>query len=598
MKSRFLSRWLPAIPISFVLGVSIFSHSCANTTTPPSGGPKDTIPPVIVKLDPLPGAVNVKRDSKIKITFDEYVKVKEQKNIFLSPPMSKAPKYKMKEKSVVVYFEEQLDSGKTYVLDLTNAIVDNNEGNPYAGYTLVFSTGGIIDTMMVTGTVQDCNTLKPLPSATVMLYKDHSDSAIFKHRPDAAVKTDDWGFFTIRNIQDTSYRMYAIIDNNNNNIYDPDNDLIAFIDTLIRPVVVVNDTLPEIMKYDMKDTALCLARKSEYELNVFREKPSKQFIKNKERVDERSAYITFMAPDAQVDSIWIKKVSPKKIITQFNPERDSLEIWVNESKKIPDTLYVNVKYMKTDSLGQLVSTVEQLKLAGQKSSKAAKSTKKDIKKEDTTTVFSVKADGETIEQYGFRIEFKYPLVESAFDSLVLKYKTPKQEEGTGAYTIEPDSTNIRRFTIRPQQKLLPGYEYVLKIPARRFKDITGYYNDSLDVKVSLPNDDKLSTLTLNLKNVHSSYIVELLNDKRTETLRDYVINSECSLAFPYIKAGQYSIRITEDRNGNGLVDTGNLLGRRQPEKVKFFKLADGKFIIEIPEMTEMSQDIDLVEMFR
>ena len=122
-----------------------------------------------------------------------------------------------------------------------------------------------------------------------MLYKDHADSAVFLHRPDAAVKTDEWGFFCLRNIQDTTYRLYAVMDENNNNKYDPETEKIAFLDSLIRPVMVVNDTLPEVQKYDMKDTASCLARKKEYELNLFKEVPSKQMIVNKERIGERTA---------------------------------------------------------------------------------------------------------------------------------------------------------------------------------------------------------------------------------------------------------------------------------------------------------------------
>ena len=196
----------------------IFSHSCANTTTPPSGGPKDTIPPVITKITPAMGEVNVPvSGTKLEIVFNEYVVVKDPKSLFLSPPLEKAPKHRIKGKGVVLTFESDLDSNKTYTLDLTNAIGDNNEGNMFPGYTLVFSTGDHIDSMMVTGVVQDCNTLQPIKGATVMLYKDHADSALFLHRPDAAVKTDDWGFFCLRNIQDTVYRMYAVIDDNNNN---------------------------------------------------------------------------------------------------------------------------------------------------------------------------------------------------------------------------------------------------------------------------------------------------------------------------------------------------------------------------------------------
>lgn len=595
---KLLSALWPAIPVALILGATIFSHSCANTTTPPSGGPKDTIPPVLTNVYPLPGSIQVPtQKTKLVLEFNEYVTVKDLKSLYLSPPLEKAPKYKLKGRGVVITFESDLDSNKTYTLDVTNAIADNNEGNMYPGYTLVFSTGNQIDSMVVTGTVQDCNTLKPLKGATVMLYKDHSDSALFLKRPDAAIKTDEWGFFCLRNIQDTIYRMYAIIDENNNNKYDPETEKVAFIDSLFKPVVVVNDSLPELYKYDMKDTVNCLARKSEVELNIFKEVPSKQMIVNKERIGERTAYITFMAPYAQIDSIWIKGLPKEKLITQFNLLQDSLEIWVNDPKKQPDTLMLNVKYMKTDTLGVLASFTEEIKLVKPKK-KTGKSSSKDIKKEDTTAVFTMTATPETVEQNGFVVEFQYPLVKEAFDSLSFHYLNPRQQEFTAKYTVTQDSLNLRRYIIRPELTMQQGFDYILKIPHRKFKDINGFYNDSLVTKITLPNDDKLSSMTLNLKGVHNKYIVDLLNEKRDKVLRSYIIDKDATLAFPYMKAGKYSIRITEDLNGNGIVDTGNLLEKKQPEKVRFYKLSDGTFLIDIPEMTELEQTINVLEMFK
>lgn len=596
---RLLYKYFPVIPVCLILGSMIFSYSCANTTTPPSGGPKDTIPPLITKLYPTPGQTLVPvHKTKLELKFNEYVVVKDPKSLFLSPPLEKSPKFKIKGKSVIVYFENDLDSNKTYTLDVTNAIADNNEGNMFPGYTLVFSTGDRIDSMMVTGIVQDCNTLQPIKGATVMLYKDHADSAVFLKRPDAAVKTDDWGFFCIRNIQDTVYRMYAVIDENNNNKYEAENEKIAFIDSLVKPVTVVSDSIPELLKYDMKDTVSCLARKTEYELNVFREKPTKQMIVNKERIGERTAYITFMAPYAIIDSIWIKGVPKEKLITQFNLVQDSLEIWINDPKPQPDTLFLNVKYMKTDTLGMLNSFTEEIKLAKPKSSMFGKSAKKDIKKEDTTCVFTLEAKPETVEQYGFVMEFKYPVVQSAFDSLIFRSVNPRQQESKGKYTVIQDSLNLRKYTVMPVDKLQAGWEYYLKVPHRRFTDINGFYNDSTEVKVSLPNDDKLSSISLVLTGVNNKYIVDLLNEKRNQVLRSFIIDKDQTLLFPYLKAGKYAIRMTEDKNKNGLVDTGNLLEHRQPEKVRFYKLENGQYLIDIPEMTELEQSINVEDMFK
>ena len=118
------------------------------------------------------------------------------------------------------------------------------------------------------------------------------------------------------------------------------------------------------------------------------------------------------------------------------------------------------------------------------------------------------------------------------------------------------------------------------------------------MKVSLPNDEKLSTMTLNLKGVNCRYIVDLLTEKRDKVIRSFIVDFDQALVFPYVKAGKYCIRITEDRNRNGIVDTGNLLEHRQPEKVKFYKLKDDTFLIDIIERAEITQDIDIQELFK
>ena len=554
MNMKRLSKYIPLIPAALVLGAMMFPSGCANTTTPPTGGPKDTIPPVLVKTYPLPGAVNVPtHKTQLKFTFDEYVVVKDANNIFLSPPLEKKPKYRMSGKTLIVYFESDLDTNRTYTLDITGAVADNNEGNFYEGFTLVFSTGSQIDSMCMTGLVQDCNTLMPIKGATVLLYKDHADSAIFLHRPDAAAKTDDWGFFSIRNIQDTN----------------------------------------------MKDTALCLARKTDVELNVFREKPSKQFIVKKERVGLRTAFLTFMAPGAKVNSLKFKGLPANKLISQFNPQLDSLELWVNDQRKMPDTLFLQINYDKTDTLGNLVPTDEEVKLALDKKMRAElqKSSQRDIKHQDTIAVFKSEVDPTTVEQYGFSVEFTYPLIQDAWDSLVFRSVNPRQQEKIEKYTVKKDPHNLRRYTIMPREKLMSGFDYYLKIPHRKFRDVNGYYNDSTEMKVTLPTDEKLSTISFEMSHVKNRYIVDLLSEKRDKVIRSFTVDADQTIHFPYVKAGKYCVRITEDRNKNGLVDTGSILEHRQPEKVMFFKIKD-QFLLDIPERTEYTQKIDMEELFK
>ena len=602
MSSELTFNMKKLIPLILVLAAfcpMFFMHSCANTTQAPTGGKRDSIPPYIIGIKPLPGTVNVPREgATFEFTFNEYVTIKQAANIFLSPPQQKRPKAKLKGKKLVVSFEEPLDSNTTYTISFTDALADNNEGNMFAGYTYVFSTGSKIDSMMVTGTVRDCNTLAQMKGMTVLLYKDLADSAVLLKRPFAATKTDDWGYFVIPFIEDTDYRLYAIKDDNNNNIYDPDSEIVGFVDSLVHPVMVANDTVPEILKYDMLDTLACQARKSEYDIKLFREKPSKQFIVRNARTADRAAYVAFQAPNAWVDSVWVRGTKPSELITQFNILQDSLELWINSRKPAPDTLHVFVSYRKTDTLGVLKPATEHLKMTMPKGKKTfSKMSRRDIKHNDTTCLFTLEAKGETVEQNGCAFEFNYPIISGDFDNIVFTSINPRQKEAKEDFTIERDSLNLRRFILRPKGRLQVGYDYKIKVPHRAFRDINGFYSDSTEVKFTLPTDESLSSLTARLVSVDRKLIVDLLNEKRSEVLRSYVVDKDSDLYFPYLKEGKYSIRITEDVNRNSIVDTGSLLEHRQPEQVKFVEIGDNDFI-DIPAGTELEQAIDIKEMFR
>ena len=594
-----MKRFLPLILLVGACLLPLFFPSCANTTQAPSGGKRDTIPPLIIDIHPLPGTVGVPTEGATFVfTFDEYFTIKTPANIFLSPPQQRPPKARVRGRNLVVSFEEPLAENTTYTLSFTDAIADANEGNMFPGYTYVFSTGERIDSMMMTGTVRDCNTLAPVKGATVLLHKDPGDSAIFNQRPYAAVKTDDWGFFALPFIQDTLYRIYAIKDANNDNRYDPETETVAFIDSLVRPVMVASDTVPEILKYDMLDTLRCLARRSEHELKLFREKPSKQYIVNKVRTAERSAYITFMAPGAWIDSLWIRGYRDDQVISQFNVLQDSLELWINSRRAAPDTMRVYVNYRKTDSLGRLVPAQEIVKLPMTPDKRTySKPVRRNLKHEDTVCVYKFEAQPETVEQNGFELEFRNPIISAQFDSIQFVATNTRQRQSRAEFTVEQDSLNLRRYILRPKDKLQPGFQYSMKLPYRAFRDINGFWSDSTVVKVSLPSDETLSSLDLELGGVDRKLIVDLLGEKRDKVLRSYVTDHDGTLRFPYLRPGRYSIRITEDGNRNSIIDTGSLLERRQPETVVFLDFSGSEYL-NIPASAELTQSIDVGALFQ
>jgi hypothetical protein len=596
-----------ATVVFIVLVAALFAPSCANTTTPPSGGPKDTIPPSMVESEPVPNATMVSvvpKKNNIILTFDEFVVLKEpQNNFYISPPLKKRIQPKIKGKSVVITFEDTLQANTTYSIDFGAGIADNNEGNLFPRMTYAFSTGEHVDSIYTSGTVVDAATMFPKEKITILFHTDPSDSAIFNLLPVAAAKSDKWGYFTVRNIKPGAYRVFAIEDLNNNNKYDPAEETVAFLDTLFVADSVMRADRPELITYEEKDTAGIMSRPSAIHLSLFKEMATQQFIKENKRLSKRSAYIKFNAPYVKIDTLLIEGIPDDKVIREFNVMEDSLSLWFNIQEEIKDTLNFRIKYHKTnDSLKTLVPTWEEFKMMPYTKKFEKNRYGKNVEKIDTVARYKVTASGETIEQDGITIEFDYPLLKAPLDTIQYYHITAKQQIQPEKFTITQDTANIRKYHLKQEGEFMAGYEYVFKIPHRVFYDINGLPCDSLVSKIKLPSDDKLSTLVLDMTGVDGHYIVELISEKRDKILRSFRVDSDCKLTFPYLRKNKYSIRITEDKNNNGILDTGSVLEKRQPEKVLLYKFlntsTDKDYLIDIPERMEIEQTIDIGKIFK
>ena len=257
-----------------------------------------------------------------------------------------------------------------------------------------------------------------------------------------------------------------------------------------------------------------------------------------------------------------------------------------------------------DSLKVLVPASDTFRMVIPKPKKEKDRQGRMVEVVDTVAKFELLANAEVVDQDGISLNFATPMIQTPFDSIKIISINTRQQEEPVTFTVERDSLDIKKYRLRLDNKLSVGFEYKLKFPGRQFRDINGFYCDSLDKKFSLPNDEKLSALFLEMENFPGDirYMVELVDEKRSKTYRKYYVDSTATLDFPFLKAGKYSIRITEDKNGNGLTDTGVLLERKQPEKVLMVKLNESlgndAYIIEIPEMTELIQTINIGEMFK
>ncbi len=605
MKSNFIKNALVVVGVFLFL---LLPKSCANTSGSPEGGPKDTIPPVLVGTYPLPNSTNhptEKRKSQLIFEFNEYVTLKDQnKHFFLSPPQEKPPVSKIRGKQVVISFEEPLDSNQSYTFSLGEAVKDNNEGNPFPPFTISFSTGDHLDSLYVSGSIYHASNMLPVPGVTVLFHTDLSDSALFKVRPRAAAKSDSWGYFVVRNLpKDSVYRVYAIEDLNNNNLYDPESERVAFLDDILVPDSVMKDSSPALAIVDMLDTATCMSRPSQITLNMFKELNTRQFLRTKERISRRHIYLKFGAPYPQIDSIKIDGIDDDKIIKEYSYYGDSINLWLNEQGPVHDTLYMRISYHKTDdSLKILVPVTDTIRMVKPKAKLKKNRRGEMVEEVDTVSTLTIDAAGESVNINGISLMFETPLAISNFDSIQFTAKNTREQISDAAFRVEPDTLDMKHYTIWPAEPLKVGFEYVLTIRDSLFMDIDGNYVDSVAKKITLPKDEELSSLSAELSGVNGSYVVELVDEKRKKVFFKYIIKTDTTLAFPYLKKGKYSIRITEDKNGNGQIDTGSLLEKKQPEKVLMYKFNDrignNAYIIDIPERTELIQTIDIAEMFR
>lgn len=599
---NFITKYILLGTLFIITTFQLFT-SCANTTAPPSGGVKDTLAPILLKVDPDSNKVNFSLiGQQIEMKFNEFVVLKDpEKNIVVSPPVKKKIKTKVRGKSVISEFPDSLSPLTTYSIAFNNSIADNNEGNLFPPYLFSFSTGEYIDSLITTADVVDAKTLLPIPLITIAFYENHADSAVYTMFPSAISKSDKWGYFVISNLKQIPYRVIAFSDDNGNNMYNPENEKLAFLDSLFVPNRVMRKGMEELKYVNPKDTTASLARKSDFRLYLFKEDNSKQFIRKHERLSENSSYIKFNASDVIIDSIGFREIDSVNLLKQFNVKRDSLVLWIKgDIKRIPDTLNLDIKYFKTDSTDKLVLARESLRFPlPRKSIQKSQKPKGQPDKRANLLEMILDSKPTLIEKEGYRIEFPTPIEKVSKDSIKFTSVTTKGVRKSEQFRVIADSIDFKKYIVKPEIILQQGYDYILSVGNGAFVDISGNTNDSTTTKIMLPKSEQLGRIDLEISGIESdSYVVELINQTRDKIFRSYKISSNTKLDFPYLDPGKYSIRIFRDKNGNGILDSGILKERKQPEMVRLYKIPSGSEIIDLKEGMELIQSIDLKEIFK
>ena len=577
--------------LPLILMLVIIGYSCASMGTP-DGGPYDEMPPKFIGSNPGLHAVNVKTQ-KIELEFDEFIKLeKPSEKVVVSPPQLEQPEIKVQGRKVVVELIDTLKASDTYTIDFSDAIVDNNEGNPMGHFTYSFSTGASIDTMEVAGTVLNAADLEPIKGILVGLHKNLNDSAFSKLPFDRVSRTDSRGHFAIRGVAPGKYRIYALMDGNQNYLYDSKTEMIAFSDSIIVPSMVPatrQDTLwKDTLTIDtIKTIGYTRFLPDDIVLRAFKEENTRQFFSRAQRDKENHFILKFSAKADTLPTLTGLNFDAKDaFVIEANEGNDSICYWIKDSLVYQmDTLAVQMDYLYTDSLDQLVpkrdtiylanklTRAQREKLAAKEAEEKAKERKKKERKgeklgPEPTSFLKMNVDAPATFDIGKNIvlAFEEPLarIDTSAIHLNVKVDTIWVKE---PFLLMADSVVPRQYVLLAEWG--PEKEYQLQIDSAAIVGLYGLHTDKVEQTVKVKKQDEYGTLLLNLPGVGPTAIVELL-DTNGKVLRQQPVTPENTADFYYLAPNtKYYVRLFNDRNGNKVWDTGNFEKGVQAEEVYY-----------------------------
>lgn len=567
----------------------------------PTGGPKDSLAPIVTKSLPAEFSRNVS-DKKIEISFNEYVTLKDlQKQLYTSPPMEQLPEVKEKGKKIEILLDKKLQENTTYSINFINSLVDVNENNPLKNFAYIFSTGNRLDTSKFNGIVYDAQSMLPMPDVFVYMYENDSIEAPTRHKPNVVAKTDKNGIFIANNLKNRKYKILALKDINGNQMVDPGFDDIAFNKNMFGPVYI--SAKPD----TLKDSVYRAQLPPQIKLKMFSEPKKMQFIKGKSRTEKYKMSLIFNSQNPQIHKIEFeeKNLTINDFFVETSANSDTITYWLKDAtRKIADTLIASYTYMKSDSTGALKETVEKVhwELPLSKSDNALKAKEKKEKREEAKSLQPPKTpkanpsfdapDGTVNGEGGLFMRFSTPLVRLDTAKIVL-------------YHIDDNDKKVRvPVTIKPVHNSITSYELVASwIDDSRYEVVSDsnivtsihhYYNDSIKYSFNTSNSAKFGAFVFDFKNLKSNVIVQLL-DSKYKIVRQKVISKNGITKLAYIKPNTYFIRIIEDANNNGKWDTGNYLLQIEPERVAYLhKEKEDKFQLRTGWENELTIDLDEV----
>lgn len=574
---KFKSK-IPFAIVAVLTWVVIIS-SCANIGMP-SGGPKDTIPPVLESTDPELRALNYK-ENDVRFTFNEYINTDEiSETLVISPPLSKRPTIRTKSKTLIIQFNEDLEDSVTYSLDFKNSLVDNNEKNPIENMRFLFSTGPELDTLRIAGQVVNAFNMEPIEKGLVLLQRNLHDSAIFKVIPDYIARTDENGMFLMDNIAGGEYRLYALNDMNSDMMYNEGAEEIAFVDDVIVPRAEFHENRDTIV--EGLDSMLILGHTHFYPdpvyLRYFMEDIFEQYVETAEREARNKCVFIFNESVKDTFNVRLLDYDVKDWnVMEYSQNVDSIVLWIADTSLVnQDSLFMELSYIQLDSVGlpyvyrdTMLMESESPKAEPEKKRKRDENEEEEEKRPKPVPQFIWSNNISGTMELNSTIRITSPEPVASFDStMILLYLAEDTLKTPLKYEFSKNKRAYRTYNISYPWE--PQTRYTLSIDSAACFNIYGISSKEFTKSFNTREEDYYGALTFEFSNVPGPMIVQLLKNNDDETvIRQKTFNKDGAVDFPLLPPEKYKVKVIYDANGNGKWDTGSYQDKYQPERVSY-----------------------------
>ena len=572
-----------------LLLLTIFS--CARMGSP-DGGWYDETPPKILGTSPANGSDDV-NSKKVTILFNEFIKLDNPtEKVVVSPPQLEAPEVKVSGKRITVALQDTLKPNTTYTIDFSDAITDNNEGNPLGNYTYSFSTGNRIDTMEVAGYVLEAQNLEPIKGILVGLYNNLNDT-VFQHEPMMRIaRTDGNGHFVIKGVAKGDYRIYALQDMDGNYKFNQPGEKIAFTPEIIMPSFkpdVRQDTIwrDSLHISDIKQVPYTHFLPDDVVLSAFTQIQTNRYFLKAERKEPNHFTLFYSYGNAELPEIKGLNFNEKNaFVVEPSLNQDTITYWLRDTMLVnQDTLHMQVSYLANDSLGKLVKQTDTLEVLSKVPyEKRLKQQKDEYDKWKKQQEKSKKKGEPYLTEYPatpLEVRIKNGTQIAPDENPTFILPSPVAICDTSKiHLYEKVDTLWQRAKyqfgsvpgIPRQYKLVgawnPGHEYSLELDSATFIDIYGKASPKVKQSIKVSSLDEFSTLIVSLQQMEGkNCLLQLLNESDKPIKEVVAKNNEAT--FYYVKPGTFYLRLIVDENDNGVWDTG-LYNTRQPEAVYYY----------------------------